>query len=137
MRSNMLNGKRAWIAFLLGFVVVLICGLRSEAQVLYGSIVGHVKDASEASIPDATVTVRNTETNQVRTTRTTDTGDYSFPTIASGAYEITVSKPGFSNVNRTGLEVATNNITRLDLTLQVGAVAESIMVSASSTVLQT
>ena len=109
----------------------------SEAQVLYGSMVGHVKDASEASVPNAGVAIRNLETNQTRTTTTNDAGDYSFPTIASGPYELTVTKPGFSPVTRTGLAVATNNITRLDLTLQVGSVAESVMVNAAAAVLQT
>lgn len=118
-------------------VAALICPATSEAQVLYGSLVGHVKDASEASVPDASVTIRNTETNQTRAAKTNDVGDYSFPTIASGPYELTVSKPGFNSVTRTGLDVATNNITRLDFTLQVGSVAESVMVSAASAVLQT
>src|SRR5262245_17855509 len=132
----MLNtGKRGSITLLIALAAV--CPISSHAQVLYGSIVGHVKDASEAAIPDAAVTIRNTETNQTRTSRTNDAGDYSFPTIASGPYELTVSKTGFSNVTRTGLEVATNNITRLDITLQVGAVSESVMVNATSAVLQT
>src|SRR5437667_7335385 len=75
----------------------------AQAQVLYGSMVGHVKDSSEASVPDVTVTIRNAETNQSRVTKTNEAGDYSFPTIASGPYELTVSKPGFNSVTRTGL----------------------------------
>ena len=129
------QGRRALLSALIA--AVLIGPPSSMAQVLYGSMVGHVKDASEASVPDASVVIRNMETNQTRATKTNDVGDYSFPTIASGPYELTVSKPGFSSVTRTGLEVATNNITRLDLTMQVGSVAESLTVSASGAVLQT
>src|SRR6185295_12225668 len=131
-------GKQGCSVMLVGLLAVALIGPRSsEAQVLYGSMVGHVKDSSEASVPDAGITIRNTETNQARSTRTNDAGDYSFPTIASGPYELTVSKAGFTSITRTGLSVATNNITRLDLTLQIGAVAESVMVSAASAVLQT
>src|SRR5258707_12939667 len=97
----------------------------SEAQVLYGSMVGHIKDSSESSAPEGVVIIRNTETNQSREARTNEAGDYSFPTIASGPYELTVSKPGFNSATRTGIAVTINNITRRDMTLQVGSVTES------------
>ena len=70
---------------LLSFIAGSLLAPRiAQAQVLYGSIVGHVKDSSEASVPDVTVTIRNTETNQSRVAKTNEAGDYSFPTIASG-----------------------------------------------------
>ena len=135
MRRTDKRGRRAMFVSL--FAIALLAPRSSQAQVLYGSMVGHVKDSSEASVPDASITIRNTETNQSRATKTNDAGDYTFPTIASGPYELTVNKPGFTTVTRTAVAVATNNITRVDLTLQVGAVAESVMVSAASAVLQT
>src|SRR5437867_13055402 len=86
-------------------IAALLVPQRAGAQVLYGSIVGHVKDASEAVVPGATVTILNAETNQSRETVTNDAGDYTFPTIASGTYELKVSKTGFSGFARSGIAV--------------------------------
>ncbi len=109
----------------------------AQAQVLYGSIVGNVVDPSEAAVPDATVTVIHVETGVSRSTTTSATGAYSFPTLPTGTYEVRISKPGFQSYSRTGVPVTINNITRVDVTLSVGAVAESVLVTAEAAALQT
>ncbi len=107
------------------------------AQVLYGSIVGNVRDASEAPVPNVEVTATNRETNQSRQTVTNEVGGYTFATLPSGTYDIKVSHPGFQIANLKDIGVTINNVTRADVRLAVGAVTESIQVTAESLALQT
>lgn len=129
---------RGFLAALFLAVLLVWGGAPSaQAQVLYGSIVGNVVDPSEAAVPDATVTVIHVETGVSRSTTTSATGAYSFPTLPTGTYELRISKPGFQSYSRTGVHVTINNITRIDVTLSVGAVAESVLVTAEAAALQT
>ena len=61
--------------------LVILTAPALEAQVLYGSVVGNVKDAQGASIPAATVTVTNKETNLVREAVTNENGDYTIANV--------------------------------------------------------
>ena len=124
------------------FLVALTClvlGYTSalRAQVLYGSVVGNVVDSSEAAVAGASVTITNRETRQTRETTTNESGAYSFPTVASGSYDLKIVKEGFSSTTRPEVIVTINNITRIDASLKIGSVTESILVSAQSAVLQT
>ena len=112
-------------------------GPRLKAQVLYGSIVGNVMDPSNAPVPEATITITNRETGQSRQTVTNEAGGYSFPTVASGLYDLKIIKEGFTTITRSEVAVTINNITRVDVSLQIGAVSESVMVAAQAAVLQT
>ncbi|MCL5745396.1 MAG: carboxypeptidase-like regulatory domain-containing protein, partial [Acidobacteria bacterium] len=115
----------------------LIAGHAANAQVLYGSIVGNVKDSSEAAITGATVQVTNTETNQVREATTDLTGAYSFPTVQAGVYVVKVTKPGFATFTRSEVAVTINSVSRVDVALKIGDVTESITVGAEAAILQT
>jgi carboxypeptidase family protein len=68
---------------------------RAGAQALYGSMVGTVTDATGSAVPGAAVTAVHLQTNQTRTTTTTGAGVYSFPTLPSGSYTVSVSLSGF------------------------------------------
>ena len=61
---------------------------RLGAQVLYGSLVGTVTDASGAAVPGATVTATNKETNLARTAVTGDGGTFSFTNVLAGTYDV-------------------------------------------------
>ncbi len=117
--------------WLLAFVI------QSQAQVLYGSLVGNVKDNNDAVVGGATVKITNKATNQVRDTVTNAEGIYNFSTVQTGVYEITVSKQGFKTFSRSNVEVTLNNITRSDVALEIGQVSETISVTADAALLQT
>ncbi|PYT11711.1 MAG: hypothetical protein DMG59_25630, partial [Acidobacteria bacterium] len=108
-----------------------------SAQILYGSIVGNVKDPSDAAVAGAKVTIVNKETSQTRETVTNDAGGYSFPTVAAGPYELRVTREGFRTATESEVLVTINSVTRADVKLQLGAVAESVMVTAAAASLQT
>src|SRR5215510_3919138 len=113
-------------------LIALILSQSSNAQALYGSIVGNVKDKSDAVVPGATVKITHQETNQTRETAASPIGSFNFPSVQTGTYEITVSKAGFKTYRRSGVEVTLNNITRSDITLEVGAVSETVSITASN-----
>ena len=117
--------------------VIWISGKPGHAQTLFGSLVGNVKDASEAAVAGATVTLTNLETRQSRQVTTTDAGSYDFPTISAGTYAVKITKEGFNPHTQTGIVVEANNTVRADVTLHVGVVAESVTVSGAAALLQT
>ena len=126
--------KSVYASFIIS---LLLMSRASHAQVLYGSIVGNIQDASEALIAGATVTLTSVETKQSRIATTSATGAYDFATLVPGAYDIKVTKEGFTTATRTGIVVTANNTLRVDIALNVGAVTESVTVSGSAALLQT
>src|SRR5262245_56437756 len=108
-----------------------------RAQLLQGTIDGNVTDSSQAAIPDATVTARDQQTNFTRETKTNSVGGYSLPGLPPGTYMITVSLPGFQSYTQTGIAVTPNTIRRVDVTLTVGQLTDSVTVEASAAALQT
>src|SRR5439155_8373332 len=109
----------------------------ATAQLLYGSVVGIVKDSSGSVIPGATVTIVNKDTNLTREATTNAEGGYSVINVLPGPYDVKVALTGFRNVARPNVEVTIGQIARVDFTLEVGAVAESVLVIGESPLLQT
>ncbi len=126
--------SRVMIAALAALVVFAPA---ASAQVLYGSLVGNVKDSSDAAITDATVAIQQTGTGFSRQSKTNESGQFQFPTVPGGVYEITISKAGFATFTSKDVNVSPNAIARVDATLAVGAVSESIRVEAAPPALQT
>jgi carboxypeptidase family protein/TonB-dependent receptor-like protein len=126
--------RRNWL--LVSLLLLLALAQNAEAQLLYGGIVGNVKDPTDAAVAGATVVATHKETNQARQATTNEVGGYSFPTVAAGVYEIRVTKEGFRTTT-SEVTVTINSITRADIALQLGAVAESVQVHAITAMLQT
>jgi hypothetical protein len=120
----------------LALVCALVAPRAATAQVLYGSIVGSVHDASGAAIPGASVTITHHETKASREGVSDETGAYRFPAVQTGTYTVAVTLSGFKTFSRD-VPVTINSITRVDATLEVGALSETVLVEATSPVLQT
>src|SRR5438093_1746754 len=134
---EMRNGVVLYGSVCIALVLPLAAPQTAEAQVLYGSIVGDVKDASGAAIPGATVIVTNKGTNLTRQFITDETGGYRFTDLPTGNYNRNVGQPGFKTFDQTDVPVRLNNVTRVDVVLEVGAAAETVTVTAAPPVLQT
>lgn len=106
------------------------------AQVGSGALTGVVADGSGAALPAAAVTARALATGRVRETVTGPAGDYVVQGLAPGAYEVQVTLAGFRPLIRTGLQVATGETLRVDITLDVGAI-DSVTVAADASMLRT
>ncbi len=123
--------------FTLVCVFALVIPAQVQAQVLYGSIVGNVKDASDAAIVGATVKIVNKGTNESRQTVTNEAGVYNFATVQTGTYEVTVGMAGFKTFTESGVNVTLNSVSRVDTKLQVGELTETVTVAAEVAQLQT
>src|SRR5215471_8846618 len=88
----------------------------ARAQVLYGSIIGNVKDASGAAVAGAAVRLTGADSRQPREAVTNSEGGYDFATVVPGSYELKVSKPGFRVFTQTGTVAVANDIVRVDVT---------------------
>ncbi len=118
-------------------VLLVALILPGKAQVLYGSITGNVTDTGGAVVAGATVTVTHKETGQIREGVTDSQGSFDFPTLLAGTYTIKVSKQGFKTVTRENVSVTLNNITRADISVEVGQVTETVVVTAEAAQLKT
>ncbi|MGH9338360.1 MAG: carboxypeptidase regulatory-like domain-containing protein [Acidobacteriota bacterium] len=110
---------------------------RTQAQTLYGSIVGNVTDQTGGTIPGADVTVTHQETGRVRTSITNEVGTFDFPTLQPGPWTVKVSMSGFKEFAKTNVLVTVNTVTRVNVVLEVGPVTETLTVTAETATLQT
>lgn len=138
MCSKIVNCSAGVVSRVLFAVLAVFASPHSSyAQVLYGSIVGSVTDASGASVPQATVRVTQAETNQTREVQTNEAGGYTLSTVPAGTYEVSITKEGFRPFSSQNIRVNLNTVVRVDAALNVGTVAESVEVSAQASALQT
>src|SRR5256712_5492534 len=102
-----------------------------------GSISGVIRDASGAVIPGATVTVTNPATNQVRSAISNEAGVYNFPVLQPGKYNIKVELPGFRTITQNDVELQVQFAARIDFTLQVGDVSQTVEVEGTTALIAT
>ena len=118
-------------------LALLFALLATSASAQVATLTGRITDPSGAVIPEATVTARSIDTGISTSMQTTSEGYYTLPALQPGRYEVTITKQGFVPVRQTGLELTVQQVARLDITLKVGAVAESIEVRAQTPLLDT
>ncbi len=115
---------------LLAAVLLSASSTAVRGQVLYGSIVGNVTDSSGGTVPGATVTITQLETNQTRESVTNEAGSYTFANVAAGTYQVVVSLTGFQTFTARGVVVQANRAIRVDPKLSIGAIEETLTVTA-------
>src|SRR6202163_1281752 len=106
------------------------------AQVAAGEITGVVHDPAGATVPGATVTVTNVDTNRRRVIVSSEDGVYTAPSLAPGAYRVDVELSGFKPVRREGIRLSTGEKARIDFDLVVGEVREQVTVTADAPILR-
>jgi hypothetical protein len=119
-------------------LLALMVGAASEGrtQGFQGGIRGAVKDAGGV-IPGAEVTLTNQGTSLSRTTTTNAAGEYAFPNLAPGTYRLRIALQGYKAYAQEGIPVGTQQFITLDITLDVGTVAETVTVSGQSPLIET
>lgn len=107
------------------------------AQVTTADITGRVLDQNGASVPNATVTVRNTGSGQTRTVQTDDDGDYNITQLPPGRYEITAEATSFSKAQVKDLEVNIGSKLTLNFDLKPGQITEVVDITADAVLVET
>src|SRR5438128_9690927 len=107
------------------------------AQAVSATLIGTVSDSSGATVPNAVVTVTESQTGVSRKTNTTSDGVYTVPYLAPGVYRVEVEIAGFKKFSRENVGLAVSSTVRVDATLEPGAVTETVEVKAESPMLQT
>src|SRR5438128_201417 len=118
-------------------LLLLWLAIPASAQQGTGTILGVVKDASGAVVPEVTITVTNAEIGLSRTVMTGVDGAFRAPALPVGRYDLRIEKTGFITATQRGiiLEVAQELV--MNLTLQVGAVSQEIEVSGAAPLVNT
>src|SRR5262245_11302902 len=108
----------------------------ARAQFDSGQISGFVREYSKAVIPNATVTATNQGNGDRRQTTANADGYFVFPNLVVGDYTITAEAPGFRRFVETNIKLSAASKISVDVDLQVGAVTESVEVTASTSQVQ-
>jgi hypothetical protein len=109
----------------------------SAAQDYRGAVLGRVTDPSGAAVAGAKVAAVNEATNTVAAAQTAADGAYFIPFLIPGRYRVEVEASGFQKYAQSGITVSVNSQVRVDVTLQVGAITESVTVTADAPLLET
>src|SRR5689334_4538794 len=99
------------------------------------SLTGRVTDSSGATIPDVNVSLINEATSTEFRTVTNTEGYYLVPSLPPAVYRLQIEKQGFKSVRQTGIELVVGQVGRVDITLQVGALSDSVEVNARAVLL--
>jgi hypothetical protein len=127
--------KRVFVVLLA--TVSLASAVPADAQSERGNIAGVVADPSKAGIPGVSVKVINTGTNATTQVVTAEAGTYTALNLPPGTYRIEAALQGFQTANVEGITLVAGATARVDVFLTLGAVSESVNVTARNTLMQT
>ncbi len=122
--------------FLYFLVPVVWCGSAALAQTFTASIVGTVRDGTGAVIQGAQVVATHTGTNARAEAATNEQGNYTILSLPPGPYVVEVEAAGFKKLVRSGIVLQVQQQARLDVGLELGAITESISVTAAASQLE-
>jgi hypothetical protein len=127
--------RKTWTYLLLA-IAVLTLSVGAFAQGA-GELNGLVTDTTGAVVSGVEVKLTNSATGEVRTTVTTPTGNYSFPSLPIvGTYTLEVGSKGFKSTKVQNVVVSVGTITQRDIRLEVGAATEQVTVEASQQIIE-
>src|SRR6266581_4327752 len=129
---------RSFGRFVTAFVVLIaLPTCLVFAQTSAATILGVVKDTTGALIPRVSITIKHTETGQMRTAISSETGDYIVALLPVGEYELTTTMPNFKQEVRRGINLVVGQQAVINLTLEVGAAAEQVTVTEEAPLVNT
>ena len=136
VERHSLTFRRCDLRFTL-LLLVFLTLVASISLAQEATIVGTVTDATGAAVPNASITITNTDTGIVRTISTASDGQYVVPDLHIGNYLVRANATGFKAEERKGLVLQVGDRQRLDFALQVGSAQETVTVEANAIAVQT
>jgi hypothetical protein len=118
------------------FALALLLAVCAFGQETRATLSGTITDPSGAAVVGANIKLVNVETAVESTTEANQLGQYRFLFVNPGSYKLTVTQNGFRTLTREGLVVVSGEAATLDLTLQLGAVSETVVVSDKAPLLE-
>jgi hypothetical protein len=118
-------------------VVCLLSGLAALGQTQTVTVRGFITDRSAALVPNATITLTNVDQKRSWSVSTNSEGAYVFVQIPPGTYDFAAEAPGFKKHQRSGLVFEVAQVAAIDITLEVGAVTETVEVKTEAPLLET
>src|SRR5262249_25648547 len=117
--------------------LLLAIGSRLPGQTTTASILGTITDNTGAVVPGVEVTLLNEATADLRTTRSSNTGDYIFPSLEPGQFTVSAVVSGFRKEVRQGVVLQLNQRARVDFALTLGETTQEVTVAAQVPLLNT
>lgn len=133
---NLFSAHRP-MSFFFGLVLVFGATVPVWGQFTTARLSGIVTDPSGAVVVGATVSVQDLGTGFTRTTNSTSTGQYLFPSLPVGTYQITVSMAGYRSYVQKGTVLSVDQAITQNVQLQVGVITEQMVVTANSSLVTT
>jgi hypothetical protein len=123
----------------LGIVLAILLGIAatSRAQTATGQITGTVRDVTGAVVAGVKVVVTNQQTGLNRETKTDGNGDYVVPLLPVGVYVVTAEQAAFKIALHSDVQLTVDQIQRVDMLLEPGAVTETVEVQSNAISLDT
>ena len=118
-------------------MLLVLVAVPARSQSFYGSLISVTQDAQGGVIPGATVVLTNTATNERREGVSSEDGTARFVNLVPGVYRLEVELAGFQRFVRDGIAVNIQTTPRIEATLQLGSLQETVSVTGESPLLQT
>jgi hypothetical protein len=139
MEKIQLRQKTRTMVFITLVLLGLCCvvsGRMAMAQVDQGTITGVVKDTTGAVIPNANVTLTNTDTGFILQRKSDARGNYIFSPIKIGNYSVSAAASGFETTTQENVHLNIQDRLSIELTLKPGSAKETVTVTAAPPLLQ-
>jgi hypothetical protein len=130
------RGFEVRIKLLAVIFIALLCAVL-PAQEFRATISGHVFDSSSGAVPGAKIEAVNVDTNETTTANTDASGAYTIPFLRPGNYKLLATASGFKQNVREGLILEAAKVVGIDIRLEVGALTETVQVTAEAAMLET
>ena len=131
LSKELVMHRSRFLLSLLGLLLVFTLAVDIRAQAVYGSISGTVSDPQGAKISGATVIVTDLSKNISRTVTTNESGNYEARSLVPGKYQVKVEQTGYKTAVQD-VEVRADVDALTDIALEVGAVTETVNISAET-----
>ena len=122
---------------LLAVIVLALAATTSVAQLFPGRVTGRVRDEQGAVVSGATLKLSNPDTGFERAITTDESGEFNFPELAFGSYELTASQAGFQTILIKNIRTSQGQVNTLAPVLKVGTVTTQVEVSSELPLIQT
>src|SRR5215813_1677084 len=136
-RRGVMN-KRLFLGCFVAVCLVLVFAVpKASSQAVYGSIIGTVIDSQGSAVVGAKVTVTSVTKNTSDATTTNDSGNYTVTHLIPDTYNVHVEAQGFKSYDVKNVQVSADTSSKVDATMDVGAVTQSIEVTGEIPQLKT